>query len=381
MSLPEEATFEANQNSRFRHITPDIDPLDMGMEVVQRLREAGLSAYFPIEVEQASRGAEVVAIDKFRAPSIVDEEALTIPATLDPLRKRLAEERRARNEDLETHVSTSSAQQPPPTNEIAYRLRPGESLDMLFELSQNGDPTAREKLAKYYMPQARSIARKYSGGLEPLDELEAVANLGLVKALDRFDNSRGFPFMAFAVPTIAGEIKKHFRSFGWGTHVYRGLQEKALELGRVMNQFEENGKECTVEQAAKILDWSYEDTLEAWLVRRGGYQVQYLDSPLNSDDHGDKELTLGDGVSDGSSEDTMIDHLSLVEGIEQMLKNVKPRDREAFFRHILLDQTQAEIAEAIGVSQMQVSRILAKIRAKAWGSISLRQELLVTDSD
>jgi RNA polymerase sigma-B factor len=157
---------------------------------------------------------------------------------------------------------------------------PGGSNDsVLFERHQAGDPTAREDLVKRFMPLARSLARRYDRSSEPFEDLLQVASLGLLKALDRFDPEMGHPFASFAVPTILGEMRRHFRDAGWSVHVPRGSQERALKVRDAQERLANaHGRAPTVNELAEYLELSIEDVIDA-LQAIQAYESLSLDAP------------------------------------------------------------------------------------------------------
>src|SRR3981189_1447501 len=159
-------------------------------------------------------------------------------------------------------------------------LVPGKVDDVaeLFELwHRDGDPTAREALVRRFMPLARRLARRYERSSEPFEALLQVASLGLLKALDRFDPTRGHPFSSFAVPTILGEMRRYFRDSGWSVHVPRGEQERALKVRDAQETFaNEHGHAPTVNQLAEYLEVDTEQVIEA-LQAIQAYEALSLD--------------------------------------------------------------------------------------------------------
>jgi RNA polymerase sigma-B factor len=134
----------------------------------------------------------------------------------------------------------------------------------LFARHIQGDQAAREALVRRFMPLARSLARRYDRSSEPFEDLLQVASLGLLKALDRFDPSRGHPFASFAVPTILGEMRRHFRDAGWSVHVPRGSQERALKVRDAQERLANSrGRAATVSELAEYLELSTEEIIDA----------------------------------------------------------------------------------------------------------------------
>src|SRR3954451_8486739 len=232
-------------------------------------------------------------------------------------------------------------------------LRAREDRD-LFERARNGDdPRAREQLVERFLPLARQLARRYQRAEEPLDDLIQVASIGLIKAIDRFDASREVAFSSYAVPTILGEIKRHFRDRTWSGRVPRDLQEMALKAERAVGDLtRELHRQPTIPELAQRLDVGEEAALEA-LEAAGAYHATSLDTPRGP------ESEPGDPVADtiGGAEDGY-DRAEERATIDQLMRSITPREREVLRLRFEQDLTQAEIGEIIGVSQMQVSRLI-----------------------
>jgi RNA polymerase sigma-B factor len=231
---------------------------------------------------------------------------------------------------------------------------------LLFtRLSEGRDPVLRAQLVERYLPLARQLARRYQRPDEPLDDLMQVASLGLVKAVDRFDSSREVAFSSYAVPTILGEIKRHFRDKTWSVRVPRDLQEMALKVERsVADLTRELHRQPTIPELARRLEISEEVALEA-LQAAGAYHSTSLDTPRGSDDEQGETLadTLG---GDENGYDLAEDRAT----IDRLMRSITPREREVLRLRFEEDLTQAEIGEIIGVSQMQVSRLIRQSVAR-----------------
>ncbi len=221
------------------------------------------------------------------------------------------------------------------------------------------DPVDREMLVERFLPLARQLARRYQRPEEPFDDLFQVACLGLVKAIDRFDLSRDVAFSSYAVPTILGEIKRYFRDRTWSVRVPRDLQELALRVDRKVSELSTDLRRApTVSEIAEAVGIEEEDVLEA-LEASGAYRATSLSTPRGNEDEAGE--TLGDTV--GTAEEGF----GLAENratLEQLMRAVTPREREVLRLRFAEDLTQAEIGERIGVSQMQVSRIIRQSIAR-----------------
>jgi RNA polymerase sigma-B factor len=221
----------------------------------------------------------------------------------------------------------------------------------------DGDRRAREELVHRHLPLARKVASRYARTQEPFEDLVQVASLGLVKAVDRFDASRGVAFASFAVPTILGELKRYFRDKGWAIHLPRGLQELVLKVQAADAKLSSNtGRSPTVDEIALYLEVEAEHVLEALEAMNFRY-ASSLDAPI---ENGSDDGTLTRHETVGSDEEGY----ALAETSASLAISVgdlPAADREVLTLRFKYGMTQRQIAEQIGVSQMQVSRILRRI--------------------
>src|SRR5215210_4469173 len=170
--------------------------------------------------------------------------------------------------------------------------RTREDRELFTRYHDEGDSLAREQLVERFLPLARQLARRYQRAGEPLDDLLQVASMGLIKAIDRFDPDREIAFSSYAVPTILGEIKRHFRDRTWSVRVPRDLQELALKVDRaIVSMAKELQRSPTVPELCEKLGADEEDVLEA-LQAGGAYRASSIDAPRGSEDDGND--TLGD---------------------------------------------------------------------------------------
>jgi RNA polymerase sigma-B factor len=223
--------------------------------------------------------------------------------------------------------------------------------ELLRRWHEQGDHAARQELAELMLPLARSLARRYAGKGEPLDDLEQVACLGLLKAIDRFDVSRDVRFATFAVPTIAGELKRHFRDRGWMLRVPREMQELSARVARRRESLtHERGRVPTVPELAEALGVGDEQILEA-LAAANAYRMVSLDEPVLE---GAGALdTIGD-------DDAGYEHAEHRVLLRRGLDRLPEREREILRLRYCEGMTQREIARAVGISQMHVSRLIRR---------------------
>jgi RNA polymerase sigma-B factor len=220
---------------------------------------------------------------------------------------------------------------------------------------RNKDRAARDELIERFLPLARKLARRYTQSSEPYEDLVQVASLGLVKAVERFDPDRGFAFSSFAVPTIVGELKRYFRDTAWALHVDRGAQERARKITDAQQKLSSHtGRMPTVDELAQYLEMSQEEVLDG-LQTAEAYGAVSLDAPLSTEDDEDSSRLEAIGEADERLE-LVDDHATIFAAA----RHLPAREREILFLRFGEDLTQSEIAERVGVSQMQVSRLLRR---------------------
>jgi RNA polymerase sigma-B factor len=210
-----------------------------------------------------------------------------------------------------------------------------------------------------FLPLARQLARRYERPDEPMDDLFQVASMGLVKAVDRFDPSRGVAFSSFAVPTILGELKRYFRDVGWAVHVPRSMQERVLEVNRAVTDLSRTlGRSPTPAELAEATEFTHEEVLEA-LEAATAHDSVPLEAPRPGDD--DDE---GGVVAKLGGEDPGYELAEYSATLAPELRALPERDRLVLYLRFVEDLTQSEIADQIGVSQMHVSRLIRAALAK-----------------
>ena len=262
-----------------------------------------------------------------------------------------------RIEDPPNQGSPGGAPRPASTEDRVARAQ--EDRRLLVRYHREGDPAAREQLVTRFLPLARQLARRYQRGGEQLDDLIQVASLGLLKAIDRFDPARETAFSSFAVPTILGELKRHFRDKGWSVRVPRDLQELAVKIDRVGDEMSrELGRAPTPAELAERTGTTLEQVLEA-REASAAYRAVSLDRPRSEDDEEGDSFADAFGVVDPG--------FGLAEDAHQPLDGrrvLSDREREVLRLRFEEDLTQSEIGQRVGVSQMHVSRLIRQSIAR-----------------
>ncbi len=225
----------------------------------------------------------------------------------------------------------------------------------------------RELLVEAHLPLVEYLARRFRNRGEPLDDLIQVATIGLIKSVDRFDLERGVEFSTYATPTIVGEIKRHFRDKGWAIRVPRRLQELKLSLTKATSELsQKNGRSPTVGELAAHLGLSEEEILEG-LESANAYSAVSLDAPDGGDDD---SPAVADSL--GMMDDAL-EGVEYRESLKPLLEELPPREKKILMLRFFGNMTQSQIAGELGISQMHVSRLLARTLAQ------LRQGLLVEE--
>jgi RNA polymerase sigma-B factor len=253
---------------------------------------------------------------------------------------------------------------PPPAPRGSGRERSREDRELFVRYHREGDAQARDQLVERFLPLARQLARRYQRASEPLDDLLQVASLGLIKAIDRFDPDRDIAFSSYAVPTILGEIKRYFRDRTWAVRVPRDLQELTLRVDRAVAELSDTlHRQPSVNEIGIAVGADAEGVLEA-LQAGGAYRAVSFDAPRPG---GDEDVTtIADSVG---IDEHGFDRAEERATLQTLMSTVSPRERDVLRMRFEQDMTQAEIGAVIGVSQMQVSRIIrqaiARLRAAA----------------
>ncbi|MFJ5095224.1 RNA polymerase sigma factor SigF [Streptomyces sp. NPDC088557] len=224
----------------------------------------------------------------------------------------------------------------------------------------------RNRLVRMHLPLVEHLARRFRNRGEPLDDLTQVATIGLIKSVDRFDPERGVEFSTYATPTVVGEIKRHFRDKGWAVRVPRRLQELRLSLTTATAELsQQHGRSPTVHELAERLGISEEEVLEG-LESANAYSTLSLDVPDTDDESPAVADTLG-------SEDEALEGVEYRESLKPLLEDLPPREKRILLLRFFGNMTQSQIAQEVGISQMHVSRLLARTLAQ------LREKLLVEE--
>ena len=248
---------------------------------------------------------------------------------------------------LSPHPAPSTRdRRPAPATAVDYEAR------LLERYAATRDPRMRAELIERHLPLARRLAGRYRYSDEPFDDLVQVAAIGLIKAIDRFEPGQGAKLSSFAVPTILGELKRHFRDKTWALHVPRGLQDLSLKLTRETERLAKTlGRSPTAAELSHATGLSLEQVLDGQNAGNA-YGASSLDEPVEADDGAAPLIELL-GHTD--------DQYALVEDRLEMVsawQALPPTQREILRLRFIEDLTQREIGDRIGYSQMHVSRLL-----------------------
>ncbi|MFI1393549.1 SigB/SigF/SigG family RNA polymerase sigma factor [Streptomyces sp. NPDC020681] len=247
---------------------------------------------------------------------------------------------------MRTHTSTHHPHDDAPDTRAAF--------DRLVTLPEGPErETLREDLVHAWLPMAQRVAGRFRNRGESLEDLRQVAALGLVKAVDRYDPGRGHAFVSFAVPTITGEVKRHFRDHMWALHVPRRVQDQRNRVRAAQQQLARtvSGASPTVAEIAAEAGLTPEEA-KAGLEAIGSFSTLSLDVELTG---GERGYTMVDTLG---SPDPALDVVIDREAVKPRLRQLPEREREILYMRFFRDMTQSSIAEEFGISQMHVSRLI-----------------------
>jgi RNA polymerase sigma-B factor len=242
---------------------------------------------------------------------------------------------------------------------------------LFLQYHRTGSRRDRDALIERFMPLARSLARRYRRGPEPLEDLEQVASLALLRAVEGFDPTRDLAFSSYAVPSIAGALKRHYRDFGWSVRMPRDLQELALRIERFNDDaWATNGMAPTAAEIAERAGVSVEAVVEAREAHQA-LRADSLDQPLRSteDDAGASLLdTIGDRDTDYERAFNRV-------VLDSLLATLDERDQTIVRLYYREELTQSEIGERLGLSQMHISRLLRQATTQLVAAAARDDEL------
>jgi RNA polymerase sigma-B factor len=239
--------------------------------------------------------------------------------------------------------------------QVGEPVSAADSQELFERWRRDRDRDARDELIARFLPLARKLARRYVQSSEPYDDLVQVASLGLVKAVERFDPDRGFAFTSFAVPTIVGELKRYFRDTSWALHVDRGAQERARKIAEAQEEVAAHtGRPPTIQELAQYLEITEEEVLDG-LQTADAYDAISLDAPMAGED-----AEMSSRLEIIGAEDERLELVDTQATIFAAAKHLPARERQILYLRFGEDLTQSQIADRVGVSQMQVSRLLRR---------------------
>ena len=227
-------------------------------------------------------------------------------------------------------------------------------VELVRRYQARADAAARDELFDRHLPLARRLAARYRHSSEELEDLEQIAGVALLSAIERFDPERGTEFSSYAIPTILGELKRHFRDHGWSVHVPRDLQERALKISKAVDEMAaELGRSPEISEVARALELSVEEALDA-LRAAEAYDAVSLEAERPGESEGRRLVeTIGE-------EDPHYDVVEYAASVEGKLDELSQRERLVLHFRFVEDLTQTEIAQRVGVSQMHVSRLIRR---------------------
>ena len=256
-----------------------------------------------------------------------------------------------------------------PVRLIGMATRESETRALLSAYHERGDLKARDQLIELHLPLVRALARRYAGRSEQLEDLVQVGSIGLIKAVDRFQLDRGVELTTYAIPTIIGEIKRHFRDKGWAIHVPRRLKELSLRLTQLVEALSgELGRSPTVAELAKAAGADEEEVIEALEIGQA-YSALSLSTAPGGDDDSDLDPLGSIGEPEPGFE-TSEDRALLQPGFRAL----DPRERKIMHLRFFAGLTQSEIAAEVGISQMHVSRLIRRSLEKMREEIETRRQ-------
>ena len=288
-----------------------------------------------------------------------DTPAAGTAEAADARAERAAARARAREADREERAANAALETQRPGSQPRAAWDKEKTRELFRRYKEEDHQEARQQLVMSHMNLVRYLANKYKNRGEPREDIEQVGYLGLLKAIDRFDPSRGLEFTTFATPTIQGEIKRHFRDKGWSVRVPRRLQELSAKVNQAQDTLTTKlQRSPTIDEVANYLDATVDEVLEAQ-ESSSAYSSVPLEGSGNTDSDDAPSI-----IDRYATEDTDLAFTDDRMAIEEALKGFSPREREVIELRFIEGMTQIEIAKKLGISQVQVSRLLRRTLRK-----------------
>ncbi|WP_411082526.1 RNA polymerase sigma factor SigF [Streptomyces sp. cmx-18-6] len=225
----------------------------------------------------------------------------------------------------------------------------------------------RNTLVELNLALVKFAASRFRSRSEPMEDIVQVGTIGLIKAIDRFELSRGVEFPTFAMPTIVGEIKRFFRDTSWSVRVPRRLQELRLDLAKAGDELSQQlDRAPTVAELAERLGITPDEVVEG-MSASNAYTASSLDAKPEDDD---SEGALADRLG---YEDHGLEGIEYMESLKPLIAALPSRDRMILSLRFVSNMTQSEIGEELGISQMHVSRLLSRTLIKLRKGLTLEE--------
>jgi len=226
---------------------------------------------------------------------------------------------------------------------------------LFLHFREHGDEESRDELIVMHLNLVRYLASRFRNRGEPIDDLIQVGTIGLIKAIDRFDTDREVEFTTYATPTIVGELKRYFRDKGWAIKVPRRLQELSFRVNQAVDALTQRlQRSPTIDEIAEYLEVTTEDVLAA-LETAEAYNFVSLESDRNSE--GADSFSILEYIGEDDQLMLLVDDRTT---LTEALKQLAPQEQHVLYLRFFQGLTQTEIATTLGISQMQVSRLLRK---------------------
>ncbi|MGW1895727.1 RNA polymerase sigma factor SigF [Streptomyces sp. NPDC002004] len=321
-------------------------------------------------IDQATSTLPPETLPAARTQSLADAEALANAGSLTDMGSVAHAE--SGTESVANAESLADLPQIPPYEEVGPVDARALSKTLFARLESLEEGTheysyVRNTLVELNLALVKFAASRFRSRSEPMEDIIQVGTIGLIKAIDRFELSRGVEFPTFAMPTIIGEIKRFFRDTSWSVRVPRRLQELRLDLAKAGDELAQKlDRAPTVTELAERLGISKDEVVEG-MAASNAYTASSLDAQPEEDD---SEGALADRIG---YEDHGLEGIEYVESLKPLIAELPPRDRKILSLRFVANMTQSEIGDELGISQMHVSRLLSRTLVRLRKGLTLEE--------